>query len=385
VECIDVSAMVFRPEFMRVVVVGALPSSLLNFRRDLLINLVDLGCDVVTMASGASADEVNSIEELGVKYIDYPVQRNGLNPIADFKTLMVLSSVLKNLKPDIVLAYTIKAVVWGGIATRTGVNTRFYALITGLGFAFQGGSFKRELLSRAVQFLYRAGLSRSSGVIFQNPDNKQLFQEKGIVRSNITHVVNGSGVNLSYFTRSPVNLSPPIFLCIARLLGEKGLREYVQAAAIVKKKHPEVVFQILGATDPSPDRIKEDELQRWIDEKNIVYLGCTNDVRPYLRQSSVFVLPSYHEGMPRTVLEAMAVGRPIITTNVPGCRETTINLVNGFLVEKQSVDQLVDKILWFLDNKSKWQSMADKSYEIAVARYDVVKVNRKIMNILGFK
>jgi glycosyltransferase involved in cell wall biosynthesis len=169
------------------------------------------------------------------------------------------------------------------------------------------------------------------------------------------------------------------------LLGDKGIREFAQAAKIVKVKYPESEFELLGPDDPSPDGIPTDEIQRWIDSGLIRYHGSASDVRPYIESCGVFVLPSYHEGMPRTVLEAMSIGRPILTTNVPGCKETVINGENGFLVEKQNVTQLADKIIWFLENKNKWQSMSEKSVEIVTEKFDVHKVNNDLLKIMNLK
>ena len=344
--------------------------------------LVTNGHEVVAMASGAETDDIVAIERLGVKYIDYPVQRNALNPLADMKTLLSFRKIFKSERPDVVLAYTIKPVIWGSIAVRFFPNTQFYSLVTGLGFAFQKGGFKRGLLSFIVTNLYRFSVSKSTKVIFQNPDNLQVFLDKKITTPDKVVRVNGSGVDLSHYAQVVPSAKKFTFLTIARLLGEKGLREYASAAKIVKQQYPDVSFQLVGPEDPSPDGIPISEVKQWHNDGYLEYLGGTKDVRPYLAQCNVFVLASYHEGMPRTVLEAMATGRPILTTNVPGCRETVVDGENGFLVEKQSVDQLVEKIIWFIEHQGLWQTMADKSREMAVESFDVHVINEQLLRIM---
>ncbi len=366
----------------RVMVIGALPNSLVNFRGELIKKFFDSGHEVIAMSSGATANEEAIIRALGAKYIDYAVQRNGLNPLSDLKTFLNFIMVFNKEKPDVILAYTIKPVIWGGIATRFFPETRFYGLITGLGFAFQKGGFKRGLLSAVVTSLFRFALSKSTNVIFQNYDNLQVFLDKKITTPEKAVRVNGSGVDLDYFVKIPSSTKKFTFLTIARLLGEKGLREYADAAKVVKERHPDVVFQLLGPEDPSPDVIPISEVNKWHNDGYVEYLGAAKDVRPYLRGCNVFVLASYHEGMPRTVLEAMAIGRPILTTNVPGCRETVIDGENGFLVGKQRVDQLVEKMIWFIEHQDQCLAMAEKSREMAEENFDVHVINEQLLRIM---
>jgi glycosyltransferase involved in cell wall biosynthesis len=367
---------------LKILIIGALPSSLLNFRGDLIKSFVACGHQVVTMASNATNDEMTRIESLGVKYIDYVVQRNGLNPLSDIKTFLNFRRVFLNESPELVLAYTIKPIIWGGVAARfTGINN-FNALVTGLGYAFQKGSFLKNILIQVVKTLYRLSLKNASGVIFQNKDNQQVFIDNNLVESNRCSLVNGSGVDLSRFEKSKLTVVNS-FLLIARLLGDKGIREYVQAAKIVKIKYPHATFNLVGPADPSPDGISIKEVRTWHNDAVIIYHGGTDDVRPYIEKSNIFVLPSYHEGMPRTVLEAMAMGRPILTTNVPGCKETVVKGENGWLVEKANVEALAERMIWFIENQGEWQRMGDKSHEMAIEKFDVHKVNQELLKIMG--
>ncbi|KZY81069.1 hypothetical protein A3741_17950 [Oleiphilus sp. HI0069] len=271
---------------MKVFIVGALPSSLVNFRGKLIESLVNTGGEVVAMASGATKTEIDQIQALGARYRDYQVKRNGLNPVEDFKTYLEFKRIFREEKPDIILSYTIKPVIWGGLAARSVSKAKFFALITGLGFAFQSGGFKRKLLTNLVKLLYSAALSRSSGVIFQNPDNLNVFTEKNIISADKCHLVNGSGVDLSHFSKKQLTTTPR-FLLIARLLGEKGVREYIAAAALVKERFPNATFDLVGPEDPSPDGIPVKEINESHKNGVIDYHGGTDDVRPYIESCDV--------------------------------------------------------------------------------------------------
>lgn len=368
---------------MKIIVIGALPESLINFRGELITKLVKSNHDVIAMAAPADQDTINRIEQLGCRYEPYPIARNNTNPGSDLKTLIALIKVYKKEQPDKVIAYTIKPVIWGGISALFFPAIQFNALITGLGFAFQGGNLKRTLIKKTVTTLYKLSLMSARKVIFQNQDNMLSFLKNKIVHEKKAFVINGSGVNLAHFKYSPLpNESDFTFLTIARLLGDKGLREYAAAAEIVLKKHPKAKIQILGPEDPSPDGIKLTEVHAWQEKGLIEYLGSTRDVRPFISKCHVFVLASYHEGLPRTVIEAMAIGRPILTTNVPGCRDTVEEGVNGFLVEKANAEQLAKQMIWFIENQSMLVTMANKSLAFAENKYDVNKVNHDIYTIL---
>lgn len=369
---------------MKIIIIGALPESLINFRGKLLKCLSDLGLNVIAMADSEDNSITRKLKDLNVRFQPFTIQRNGLNPFADFKTLFALFNFFRKENPDVIFAYTIKPVIWSGIASRINLNVKFYALITGLGFAFHGDNFRRKLLSKLVISLYRFGLKNSQKVIFQNQDNLNEFVSRGIVPRRKCELVNGSGVDLSEYayTPQPSNL-PIIFLTIGRLLGEKGFREYAEAARLVKKLHPEVIFQLLGPEDPSPDGINIIEVNKWQNDDVINYLGSASNVVQYIKECHVYVLPSYHEGMPRTVLEAMSIGRPILTTNVPGCRETVIPGMNGYLVPKANVAALAEKMIWFIENSDQYERMGKNSRKFAEEKYDVHKINNQLMSIMG--
>lgn len=369
----------------KILLIGVEPLSLLNFRGQLMQSIKTAGHEVVAVSAQPSADLAKRLAEAGIQHVSIPFQRNGLNPIADLTTCWALFRLFKQQKPDKVLCYTIKPVIWGGIAARL-AGVKFFALVTGLGFAFQGESFKRRLLTALVSSLYRFSLFYAQAVVFQNKDNAQLFVDRAIVPHSKTAVVNGSGVDISRFAyQKPVvdDAQSMVFLCVARLLGEKGLRELAQASALVKAKYPNIVCQVVGWQDPSPDGIPIEEVVYWQSQGWIDYLGVADDVRPLIAASHVYVLPSYHEGLPRSTVEAMAIGRPVITTTAVGCRETVEEGVNGFKVAVGDAQALAEKMTWFIEHPEQIEPMGLASRKMAEEKFDVHKVNARMLEIMG--
>ena len=367
----------------KIVIISHYSPSLINFRGDLIRAMVELGHKVICLGPEAGFEQ--PLQELGADYRQIPLHRTGLNPLKDVKTLFSLRKVLKEIKPDIVFSYTVKPIVYGSIAAHMAGVRRMYALISGLGYVFIGQTFKQRLLTQIVAFLYRRGLKYNQVVFFQNPDDLHLFVSKSIVPKTAKPVlVNGSGVNIEKFAFAPPKLSPVTFLLIARLIKDKGILEYVESARLLKQKYPDARFQLLGPLDINPAAITQEQLERWSKEGIIEYLGKTNDVRPYIADASVFVLPSfYREGTPRSVLEAMSMGRPIITTDAPGCRETVIDGRNGFLVSVKDVDALKSAMEKFIQEPDLISQMGKQSRIIAEEKYDVRKVNRVILQEMG--
>jgi glycosyltransferase involved in cell wall biosynthesis len=365
-----------------VIIVGALAESLVNFRGDLIRAMVAQGHRVTTMAAAGTSACVASIEALGATFIAFPVARTGRSVAGDLRTFKALRSAFTQIDPDVVIAYTVKPVIWAGFAARITGVPRFYALIEGLGYAFQGGSWRRRLLGLLTGSLYFIALRKAARVIFLNPDNREFFIKKNLIRESQAAHIDGIGVDLEVFASTPIPSGQPAFLCIARLLGDKGLREYAEAAKLVRARYPEVQISLLGPSDASPDGIPLEEVLTWHSRQILTYLGEAQDVRPFLANCSVYVLPSYHEGMPRTVLEAMAMGRPIITTDVPGCRETISPGANGYLVPKKSASALADRMSFFIANPDRCRSMGAVSRQIAEQRFDVATINASLMKIL---
>ena len=364
----------------KIIIVAPISKSLINFRGDLIKDMKNKGYNVITASPALSGKYVNIFQQQKIDNIPINFQRNKLNPFYDLVTLIKLFKIFWEQSPDIILSYTIKPVIWGGLAARF-FKTNFYALITGTGFVFYGVSTKRKLLRSFVVLLFKLSLKKSKAVIFQNIDDLDLFVERGIVPRSKTHLVNGSGVNIKKFYLANIPKGIINFLCIARLKGDKGIRQYAAAAKIVKKKFPNIVFNLVGPVETSPDAISLDEVNSW--SNYISYKGEVEDVRPLIKDAHIYVLPSYHEGLPRSTLEAMSMGRPIITTNASGCKETVKEGVNGFLVPVASIDILAEKMIWFIEHSNQIEPMGIASRRMVEEKFDVCKVNAIMLDMMN--
>lgn len=369
---------------MKIILCGSEAYSVKMFRGDLIKDLVAKGHEVIIMANNASKHHISEFSLLGARYINSPISRSSLNPLKDIKVFLKYIKVFIFEKPDCVLSYTIKPVIWSGIALRFFPKVRFIGMITGLGYAFGGEGYSRRIVKIIVKILYKLSLSNACAVIFQNIDNKNSFTKLGLVDSSKAFIVNGSGVNLEYFSYHPYegNENHISFLMIARLLKDKGILEFLSAACKLKGEYNNIDFILLGHEDKSENAVPISKIKNLDQEGIISYHGFVSDVREFLVNSSVYVLPSYHEGMPRSILEAMAIGRPIITTDVPGCRETVVSGLNGWLVPKGDSEALAERMRWFINMSSKINNMGSVSREIVVNKFDVKKVNKDILEIL---
>lgn len=377
---------------MNFLIIASYPASILKFRGALIKAIQDKGFEIHVAAPEFEIfpKEYENLTALGYVVHHIPMQRTGTNPAKDAKTLLALYQLMKEVKPDYVLAYTIKPVIYGLLAAKLARVPHRIALITGLGYAFQGADevgYKKSTLQKLMHKLYSTALATAQTVFFQNPDDEALFKNMQIIKSSMpTTVVNGSGVDVSEYQVMPLPLSDgkslPRFLLIARLLGDKGVREYAKAATIIKAKHPQAQFDLVGWIDDNPDSIKQDKLDAWIDEGLFNYWGKLADVQPAITASSIYVLPSYREGTPRTVLEAMAMGRPIITTDAPGCRETVIDGYNGYLVPVKAITELVSAMEKFILNPELIVTMGKASRTLAEDKFDVNAVNKAMLEAM---
>ena len=367
----------------RVLLIGGLASSLINFRWPLITSLANRGYKVFGCAAENEKTVQEKFQEIGGDYFSIPLSRAGLNPIQDFYAYLALRNLMRSLHPDIVIAYTIKPIVYGIPAARAAGVTQNYALVTGVGYAFTStdGSWKRRVARAAATYLYRRALAQAKHVFFQNPDDRALFINQGLLGSTPSSVVNGSGVEINHFTPAPLPKENN-FLLIARLVADKGIREYVEAAKLTKKKYPDTRFYLAGPIDPNPSAISETELRSWQQEGYITYLGSLSDVRPAIANTRVYVLPSYREGTPRTVLEAMAMGRPIVTTDTPGCRETVKNGQNGILVPPMDPEALADAFAQLVQNPQMAHEFGKNSRKLAVQKYDSRLVANQIVDVI---
>lgn len=361
--------------------------SLINFRLSLIKKFLSKGYKV-SVASPNYNFSINmqkELKELKVNCYFFSLSRTGLNIFKDLKSMLQIYRIIKKSKANIVISYTAKPVIYSGIVLKFFPKIRYYPLITGLGFAFTKiDQLKQKTIKYLMIKLYREGLKSSKKVIFQNKDDQALFYHlKIITKKNISNIVNGSGVDLNIFPVSSLP-SEPIFLMISRLLVDKGVREYVEASKIVRSNHLNARFWLAGYLDTNPSSITLDELESWIHKGDIEYLGELRSVQSKLKACKYFVLPSYREGTPRSILEALATGRPIITTDVPGCRETVVHKKNGLIVPPKDPVALANAMINLLKEKNEIvNKMANESFLIAKNKYEINKVNQSILDIMN--
>jgi len=364
------------PHALQVAVISPALFSIIHFRGLLLKALVERGHAVTTYAPHDCEPE--PLTRLGVEFRAIPLDPAGTNPVGETATVRALLGFWRKTRPDVVLNCAVKPAIYGSLAARWRGIPRIFSLITGRGAAFGESG---RLVELATRLLCRHSLSCNRVVFFQNPDDRDLFRRLKLLRAPSV-LVNGSGVDLEFYRPAPLP-NHVSFLLIGRLRSEKGVREYVEAARIVRATHPSVTFRLAGGLDGRRPSISEREVQGWVDEGVVEYLGDLPDVRPALARSSVFVLPSYREGQPRSVMEAMAMGRPIITTDAPGCRETVEAGRNGHLVPVRDVGALAASMQWFLDHPQCVARMGQEGRRIAERKYDIHAVNRVLMETMG--
>jgi len=368
-----------------ILIIASYGPSLINFRLSLIKELLSKGhkVSVASPIDNFSKNLRKLLKDLGIKIYTIKLSRTGINFFSDFKTLLEIYNLIKKISPNIIISYTVKPVIYTGLILNFFRKITFYPLITGLGSSFtEINSIKKFLLKYLIIQLYRQGLKNSSKVIFQNKDDKSLFLKLKVINQRKSYVVNGSGVSLRTFpfTKLPTK---PVFLMVSRLLFDKGIREYVEAAKIVRSKFPNAKFKLVGGFDQNPSSISFNELKLWKKDRIIEYLGKLKTVQSALRSCKYFVLPSYREGTPRSTLEALAMGRPIITTNVPGCRETVIHNKNGLLVPPKNITALARAMISLMEEDDKvLRSMGRESYFLAKKKYEISKVNKSILNIM---
>lgn len=374
---------------MSVVIIGTVASSFYGFRADLIRTLLKKGHQVYAFTSEYTVEDLKKIEKLGATPITYTLNRGGLNPLADIVATYRLSKKIKEINPDLVFSYFSKPVIFGTLAAKLAKAPRIIGMLEGLGYTFtdqpEGLSKKTQLIKRIQIFLYKIALPQLDQLVFLNPDDPKDLLEKYAIQVKKVEVLGGIGLNLEHYKYSTNFTSDISFIFIARLLAEKGIHDYIEAAKIVKEKYPLVKFIVLGAIDKEAlGSLKEEELASLVKTNIIEYPGHVSNVSEWIENSSVFVLPSYYrEGVPRSTQEAMAIGRAIITTDVPGCRETVVDGVNGFLVPKWDPEALAEKMIYFIEHPEQVRLMGAESYKIAVEKFDAEKVNQRLVNILG--
>lgn len=367
---------------MRVLIISPKNKTLFNFRGELIKAIIAKGHDIT--AIGPNNDYIEDVLSLGVKFIEVPFCKDNISIIGDLKYYHQLKKVIKAEKPDLVFCYTIKPVVYGSLAARHAGVKQIYPMVTGLGRVYASTDFKAVVLRMITGLLYKFAFKGCNKVIFQNNDDLNTLVNLSYLPKSKAVRVDGSGVNMERFVANKLP-TEDIFLMIARVIKEKGVLEFAEAARIVKKEYPKARFILLGGYDTALGAIKPEELEIYILDGSIEFPGETKDVVPYFEKARIFVLPTYYcEGLPRAILEAMAMARAVITTNWPGCRDAVTDSFNGLLVSPKDSKGLAESMKYMIANPDKVQRMSVNSLKLCQEKYDVKIVNKSMLQIMEF-
>lgn len=356
--------------------VGAHAEYMYKFRLPVMRRLEARGYRIIVTAASLKGFDSAVFRKAGIEFVEWPVQPAGLNPIADLSKLGMLHALMRRTRPRLLFAHTIKPVIYALLLGRLAGVPRRVVMIPGLGFAFTGGgTLKRRAAALAGRLGYRFALAQASLVILQNEDDRAALTDAGALPRKVpSAVVSGSGVDMAHFSPAPLPPGPPVFLMVARLLRDKGVVEFAEAARHVKSVLPDVRFVLVGGDDYNPAAVSSELVQQWVAEGIIEARGHVEDPAAEYASCHIFVLPSYREGTPRTNLEAMARARAIITTDVPGCRETVEHGVNGLLVPAQDAAALAEAMLELARDPERVAAMGAAGFQRCLARYELGKV-----------
>lgn len=375
---------------MKFLLIAGFADSIIMFRKPLIVALLNKGF-TVHIAAPELSDNVEvtaQLNKLGVVVHDIPMQRTGINPFADMLSTIKLANKIKQIEPDLVFSYFSKPVIFGTLAARLAGVKQIFGMLEGLGYAFtkqpDGFSKKAKLLQRVQIFLYKLSFRFLDKIIFLNPDDPKDLVIKNNIKVKEVAVLGGIGLDLKQYSYVKPNQNEVSFIFIGRLLKEKGINEFITAVKLVKRTYPDVVFTVLGGLDEgNPGALQKNDIELLVRAGVIAYPGQVTNVAERIAQASVFVLPSYREGVPRSTQEAMAIGRPVITTDVPGCRETVVEGVNGFLIQPWDSQALAEKMIYFIEHPEQIEAMGIESCRMAQEKFDAEKVNKKLMDLLG--
>lgn len=364
---------------MKILIIGNDSKRILTFRKELIERMKEGSNEVFLCIPFDDERELKKIKKLGIKLINIRLARTSLNPINDLKLIRDLIKSIKSIKPDLIFTFTIKPNVYGGFVSFLLKNTNSFALMVGAGsFLRTQKNFKHRFLKKIINPFLKLSYNAYSKIIFLNEDDRDLFIQLGYLNKPSHAIIGSSGVNLEYF-KKVILKNTETFLFIGRLLKDKGIYEFLSAATYLKGIYPKMHFQILGGFDNNPTAIKRKELKKYEENNIIEYLGFQEDVRKYIENCYTVVLPSYHEGQGRVLVEGMAVGRPVIASDVPGCRQTVKNKINGLLIPAKNSNALADAMIYLYKNPEVGRKMGEEGFNIAKDVYDVNLINNKIM------
>ncbi|QXX85739.1 glycosyltransferase family 4 protein [Acinetobacter lwoffii] len=376
----------------KIAIIGSTAYNLYNFRKDFIFACLEQGHQVYAFVSEYDDQWLDIIKNLGATPISYQLSRGGLNPLSDLYSIFQLINKIKEIQPDIVFSYSTKPIIYATLAAYKTNVPYIYGMIEGLGSPFTIHKHGQSLKTKFIRFvqisLYRLAFPYLDKIIFLNRDDpKDLVHHYNLPhKNNAIEVLGPIGLNLQEYAYTKWDTEKNLsFIFIARLIAEKGIFEYLEAARIVKEKYPDITFKIIGGLDPeNPTGLKQAQLDQLIETGIIEYAGFVKDVNQRIRESAVFVLPSYYrEGVPRSTQEAMAIGRPVITTDVPGCNETVVEGVTGFLIPKWDVNALVKKMIYFIEYPEQVNEMGYQGFLYAKKNFNADHINHRLLQILG--
>lgn len=365
---------------MKIMVVSPKNKTVFNFRGDLIREFINHGYEVVV--TGPNKDYIDDIKALGARFIEIPFVKDNVGIKGDIQYCKKLKEAMKEEKPDKVFSYTIKPVIYGSIAAGKAGVKEVYPMITGLGRVYGTDTVKSKILQVITGILYKKAFKCCKKVIFQNWDDMKLFTELKYLKKEKCEKVDGSGVNMERFSYQELP-HEKTFLMISRIIREKGIFEFCSAAETVKNKYPDARFVILGGYDSSIGAIKPEELEKYTKTGVVEIPGEVKDVMPVLSSAYCFVLPTYYrEGIPRTILEAMACGKPVLTTDWVGTREAVEDGKNGFLVPIKNSEALAEKMLYMIEHDEETRRMGKESHELCKSKFEVSIINKKMLEYM---
>lgn len=373
---------------MNVIVMNNQARSLVNFWTVLLRRMLARGHTVTCLVPEGDPESDAALRQLGANVRHYPLDRKGLNPLRDAATFFALYRLFRGSspadRPDLLYASTIKPVIYGlPAAALAGIRHR-YAMITGLGYMFEADNPVKKALTVLAALLYRVALSFARAVFFQNADDIDEFRRRHCLsgRANVIPT-RGTGVDTARFTPAPLPAGPPVFLLVARLLEAKGLHDFAEAARLVKQSYPDARFQLLGPPEEHRGGVPLATVRAWEREGLVEYLGQTRDTRPYVAAATVVVLPSWREGMPCSLMEGMSMGRPVVATDAPGCREVTVHGRNGLLVPVRSPQALAEALAAFAADPDLAARMGREGRRLAEEQFSADKAADHLLDVMG--
>lgn len=371
---------------MLVAIIGNSAQSILSFRASLVRRLIEQGHKVQAFAPDYTPRSRAAVTEMGVEPIDFRLQRSGTNPVADAWTIISLQWKLRRTRPDAVLCYFMKPAIYGTIAATLAGVPRRIVMLEGLGYGFAedaGKLWHRRILASAMKALLRFSLIRADRTLVLNNEDRQFVTDDVGIPGRLVDNMGGIGVELDQFTPAPVREHAQVFALAARLIAEKGVHQYVDAAREIKRYHSDATFLLLGEIDDNPTSLRTEDIAAWVAEGIVEWPGRVSDIQSWLKKCDVFVLPSYYrEGVPRSIQEAMALGRAIVTTEHVGCRDTVEEGVNGYLIPTRNVDQLVKALTTLIGTPGLAIRMGAASRQLAEKRFDAKRADELLIDLL---